>query len=201
MRRRVGTRYRIAGSVSESYLAAFYNTYDHLRSFGPLPIELVATPVPHLATTTELDNELYGETFGAELLATWRPVDFCRLRAGYSLLEMQLHTRRPEHSGSEKFEEGSSPSHLITVSSEFDLGRRVEWGFALRHIARLPFWGILAYTELESRLAWKPTANCEIAIVGRNLLHDHHREYAPLITAIRDAQIDRSVFGKFTLRF
>lgn len=182
-------------------LAAFYNVYDHLRSFGTLPLELRESPIPHLITTTTLANDLFGETFGAEVLATWRPADFWRIRTAYSLLEMQLHTALPERSPAEDFEEGSSPNHQLTLWSEVDIGRHVEWGIGVRYIDRLSFWEISDYTELESRLAWKPTPNCELAIVGRNLLHDHRREHAPLLIAVRNAQIDRSIYGKITWRF
>lgn len=181
--------------------ASFYNVYDNLRSFVSLPIELRQSPMPHLVASTGAANDLFGETYGSELSVTWQPLDAWRLRASYTLLEMKLHTRGPARSLSEDLEEGGSPHHQFSIGSDVDFGRNVEFGLGIRYVDRVPYWDIDDYTELEARLAWKPTTNCELAIIGSNLLHSRHREFAPLIISIRDVEIERSVFGKITWRF
>jgi iron complex outermembrane receptor protein len=58
-----------------------------------------------------------------------------------------------------------------------------------------PVIGIVpSYWELDSRVAWHPTARLELSIVGQNLLHDHHPEYGYPSPA--RVEIERSVFGK-----
>jgi iron complex outermembrane receptor protein len=61
--------------------------------------------------------------------------------------------------------------------------------------------GIPNYTALDARLAWKPTANCEVSIIGRNVLDPHHREAAPQIITSSKVQVDRAVYAKLTFRF
>ena len=55
-----------------------------------------------------------------------------------------------------------------------------------------------SYLTLDLRLAWRPRENFELAIVGRNLLDNHHPE-AGTYPARRE--VDRSIYGKVTWRF
>jgi iron complex outermembrane receptor protein len=178
----------------------FYNQYDHLRSQIAGSFQLQTSPQVHLLLPTTIDNNLYGETYGAELSATWRPLNTWRVRAGYTFLEMQLHTRGPVPSITE-FEETASPQNQAFLWSDFDLGPKVEWGIGLRYASRLAPQLVPGYLGLETRLAWKPTRNCELAIVGNNLLDPHHREFAPTTLVVRRVEVDRSVYAKITLRF
>jgi iron complex outermembrane receptor protein len=49
---------------------------------------------------------------------------------------------------------------------------------------------------MDLRLAWSPLKDLELAIVGRNLLHDSHAEFAG---ATITREVPRSVYG--TLRW
>ena len=96
----------------------------------------------------------------------------------------------------------ASDANTVTFQGDYyDMGRHVEWGAGLRYVDGLAHWEIPGYTEFETRLAWKPTQRCELAVVGRNLSHAHHREFAPLIIGVRNVEVDRAVFGKITLNF
>jgi iron complex outermembrane receptor protein len=56
-----------------------------------------------------------------------------------------------------------------------------------------------AYTELDVRAAWRPTADFEVAVVGRNLLHDRHPEFgAPSPDRV---EIQRSVLARLQVIF
>jgi iron complex outermembrane recepter protein len=47
----------------------------------------------------------------------------------------------------------------------------------LRRIAMLPHPVVPAYSELDVRLGWHPSATWEVSLVGQNLLHAHHPEF------------------------
>ena len=49
--------------------------------------------------------------------------------------------------------------------------------------------------ELDLRLAWRPIPKLEFAIVGQNLVQDHHAEFGALAGR---QEIERSVYGKIT---
>jgi iron complex outermembrane receptor protein len=167
-----------------------------------LPAEFRAAPVPHVFLPATVRNDLFGETYGAEFSVTWQPLDAWRLRVNYTLLRMQLHTRGPVPSLTEDTE-GNSPRHQFSLSSHLDFGRTVEWGLGVRYVDALEaaLLRIPAYTELETRLAWKPNRHCELAVVGQNLLHGHHPEFNPVAIYGRNVQVDRAVYAKVTLRF
>ena len=194
---RVGVHPRLSVDVT-----AFYNVYDRLYNIALLPIELRLSPSgqPYLVFPITDNNALYGETYGAELSAMWQPLDHWRLRAQYTFLRMNLHTRGLLPSGSEE-SEGESPRHQASLWSDVDLSRHVEWGVGLRYVDELWARRIPAYTELETRLAWKPTPNCELSVVGRNLLAAHHKEFSPFLFFSRDVEVDRAVYAKLTFRF
>ncbi|MBI2949115.1 MAG: TonB-dependent receptor [Verrucomicrobia bacterium] len=179
----------------------FYNQYDHLRDAlrGTPEVRLTSANVPYLLIPLTANNNLSGETYGTEVSSTWRPADFWRLRLGYTFLRLNLDTGNPKPSPGEA-DAGGSPRHQVFLWSDFDVGRRVEWGLGLRHVGSLAFPGIPAYTELDARLAWEITPNCELSIMGRNLLHAHHREFAPTTITIPNVEVDRAVYVKVTLR-
>lgn len=180
----------------------FYHQYDHLRNTPPAPIELHvnAENVSYLVLPLMVDNSLYGEAYGAEASLTWQPVDWARIRASYSLLEIELHSRTAALSFSEGDERGD-PEHQVKLWADLDLGRKVEWGVGVRHVSDMPVIGIPSYTELDTRLAWKFSPHCELSVVGRSLLAPHHREFSPHTTIDRNVASDRMVYGKVTLKF
>jgi iron complex outermembrane receptor protein len=182
--------------------AAFYNDYDRLKRLVQSPAELRLDPMnrPFIYIPVTVDNSLYGEGYGAELAATWQPRDWWRVRASYSFLELQLHTRGPVRSNSEG-DEGIDPAHQVKLWSDMDLGRQVEWGLGWRYVSSEPFIGVPGYAELDTRLAWKPNPHCEFAIVGRSLLARHHREFSPYVIIDPNVAVDRTVYAKLTFRF
>lgn len=184
-------------------LTAFYNDYDRLYNVVTFQPELQFSPAsePYLLLPVSIDNNLFGETYGAEISATWQPLDHWRLRASYSGLKMNLHPKKPAAIRVTEDEEGSSPKHQASLWSDVDLGHQVEWGLGLRYVDSLPGQGISGYTELDVRLAWKPTPNCEFAVVGRNLLDPHHREFAPVVIGSKNVEVDRAIYAKLTVRF
>ena len=186
--------------------AAFFNDYDNLRSITSLPLEVRATPSPpsspYLFLPLTFGNDLEGATYGFEFSATWQPLDAWRLRANYSFLRTELQASGLVPSVTVDAG-GNSPRHQIGLWSRADLGRHVEWDLGLRYVDDLEalLLRIPAYTELETRLAWRPNPNWELAVVGKNLLHDHHPEFNPVIVFARDVQVDRAVYAKVTWRF
>jgi iron complex outermembrane receptor protein len=197
----VGYRVELHRRVSMDW-TAFYNDYDHLRDGRRGSFELRSSPENtfYIAVPLTISNDLFGETYGMETSASWQPLDSWRLRASYSLLKMNLHSRNPPPSVGEA-DEGFNPQHQFLLWSDVDLGPKVEVGAGLRYVSSLPSRNIDAYTELDVRLAWKPNKNCELAIIGRNLLDPHHREFGPHSITTPNVEVERSVFAKLTFRF
>jgi iron complex outermembrane recepter protein len=199
----LGYRVKLHPSLSLD-CTAFYNEYKNLQSVVTLPLKLQTTPGPPAALYLELpltfSNKTDGNTYGFEVAATWEPIDQWRLRAGYSLIEMDLNGPVQAFT---KDMEGASPQHQASLWSDLQLSRTTEWGVGVRYVDDLParLQQVPSYFELDTRLAWNPTQNCEVAIVGRNLLQPHHQEFSPSLIMVRNVEVDRAVYLKVTMRF
>jgi iron complex outermembrane receptor protein len=184
-------------------LALFHNRYEGLASleFGTPTLDpasgLVTVPIVNLNLTDARSQ-------GAELLATFSPREDWRLVASYSYiyLDMQPHGLDANRGA---FLEGTTPRHQISLRSLLDLPGELQLDAHLRHSTELERQpeiqvgpGIDGYTELDVRLGWRASDRLEVALVGQNLLHDHHTEFG---TPAARGEIERSVYGKVTWQF
>ena len=185
-------------------VAAFFDDYTRLRSQDPVSLG-----------TLRLENNLFGHTFGVEATATWRVLNWWRLQPGYTFLHTKLYAH-PDSSGySDNFSvaqaEGSSPQNQFSIRSLMDLPHNLTFDTALRYVDRLQFpqaagnsLTIPGYFELDARLSWHLNKHLEVSLVGQNLLHNHHAEFAPTYVDTQNGnitEIPRSVYGEITWRF
>lgn len=178
-------------------LAAFYNDYDDLRSFELVPGPPRPEPLPigqFLAVSALLDNRLKGETYGVELAADWQVQNNWRLQFAYTFLDVQLHRDSSSDSNSERQIEGSSPEHQFSLRSRTNLTQNLELDLWGRYVDDLPAFNVDDYVTLDIRLAWRPRTNLTLALVGRNLLEQHHQEFT-------DSKIEREVYGRLEWLF
>ena len=184
-------------------LALFHNRYEGLASLelGAPTLDpgsgIVTFPVVNLNLTDARSR-------GAELLATFSPREDWRLVASYSYvsLDMQPHGQDANRG---RFLEGTTPRHQFSLRSLLDLPGELQLDAHLRHSTQLDRQpeievgpGIDGYTELDVRLGWRASDRLELALVGQNLLHDHHTEFG---TPAARGEIERSVYGKVTWQF
>ena len=146
-------------------------------------------------------NKLYGETYGFEAAATFEITRWWRLQPAYTFLKMQLHRRAGSTDTTFTQDEGKSPRNQFTLRSSMDLPHALSLDCTLRYVDDLPALNISSYLELDVRLAWRPTRNLELSVVGQNLLDSQHREFSPSFIATQQAEIERGVYGKVTWRF
>ena len=191
-------------------VATFYNVYNNLTVFVAGP---ASPPPPPILVPLPRENRMSGETYGVELAATWKPTHWWRLYGSYSLLKMNLHADQgltfATQQGAEAAE-GRSPQQQVYLQSSLDLPHDVQFDLMGRYVDRLHGFNasgapgvanvINAYFSLDARLAWTPAKNVELAIVGQNLLDEHHPEFgtnalvrAPL------AELRRGIYGKVTI--
>jgi iron complex outermembrane recepter protein len=182
-------------------LAAFYNDYDELRSIEPADpaVDLFASPPSVRAFAA---NKLSGETYGGELSLNYQPASWWRLRAGYSLLFMNLHrVDGGQSAASERWIERSSPQNQFILRSSMDLPRNFEFDATLRYVDSLPALNVDSYVVLDLRLGWRPSEHVELSIVAQNLFDRQHREFAPTTVATGSTEVESSIYGKVTIRF
>ena len=66
-------------------------------------------------------------------------------------------------------------------------------------VDRLPAPSVPSYLELDLHLGWRPSDALELALIGRNLLHDDHEELGP--AGPERELVERSLFGRVTWAF
>lgn len=182
-------------------VAAFYNIYDNLRTVEPGTPFLTLSPAPpHIIVPLLISNKMGGNTYGVEIGTTWRPVNFWRLNANYSFLQINLHL--DPSSQDTKADEGRSPRHQVQLLSHLDLPWNLQFDTAAYFVDRLPSFDIPRYLRLDLRLGWRPTEALDISLVGQNLLDDRHREFGRIFGEdLNPTEVQRSVYVKATWRF
>lgn len=171
-------------------IATFYNVYDDLRTIEP------TSPV-----TLEFDNKMDGETYGAELAARWSVLDRWTLSASYSYLQMQL---RPDATSADTDSEGAediSPHNQVKLQSYVSLPHNWEFDTMLYYVDDLPGQNVPDYIRLDARIGWRPSDTLDVSVVFQNLLDDQHQEFGSTELWVKTAEVERSVYGKVTLKF
>jgi iron complex outermembrane receptor protein len=116
---------------------------------------------------------------------------------------MQLH-RDQGLAASAEAAKGQSPRQQVYLQSSWDLPRHLEFDLIGRFVDRLPGFDpvVESYLSVDARVSWRPRKNVEIAVVGQNLLDNHHPESgtAPLLRSLL-VEIKRGVYVKATWRF
>jgi iron complex outermembrane receptor protein len=193
--------YRVAETERLFFdVAAFYNDYDHLRTYEPGAPFPEDAPVPHLVLPFFPAHGMKGQTYGIEVATDWQTADGWQVRAAYSYLQMQL-TPLPGSSSTTEVAEGYSPHHQFSLRSSMDLPRNLELDLWLRYVDRLPTLRIGDYLTLDARLGWKPREDLEVTLGGQNLLDNRHAEFTPELYNTLPSQVQRGVYGKITWRF
>jgi iron complex outermembrane receptor protein len=183
-------------------LALFFNLYEDLRSLEPASpfLETGAGP-PHVVAPRVARNRMKARTYGAELSLRVRPADAWLLQAGYAFLAMNLV---PEGDSQDPFSERAereSPRHQAHLRSSVDLPFNLHFDAIPRYVSGLSALDVEGYAELDARLGWRPRPGVEVAIVGQNLLHRRHEEFAAAFIQTEATDAERGVYVTLSVRF
>ena len=201
----LGYRAQAADRLSVD-VALFFNRYDRLLVTQP------GVPVIDPATGALVFplNRINGEdadNYGVELSTTWKLTDWWQLYGQYTYLKMNLHADRtlpPSSQAGAELVEKQSPQNQFYLRSSWDLPGQVQFDLIGRYVDKLAGFtpGVKSYLTMDVRLAWKPRANLELAVVGQNLLDNHHPELgSSLLVRSPLVEVERGVYGQVTYEF
>ncbi len=183
-------------------IATFYNDYRHLRTLEPVdPFPEMSPPPAHLVLLSSADNKMEGETYGVEVAADWRPLDWWGLKATYTYLQIQLDLNKDSGDTISESAEGESPHQQVSVRSSMDMMQDLVLDCWVRYVEDLPSQGMDSYITLDVRLGWKVRENVELSVVGQNLFDDQHPEYEPEFVDTIATEVEPSVYGKVMWQF
>jgi len=179
-------------------VAGFLNVYDELvASERTANISKPGYTIwPYM-----LANNLEGETYGAEISATYRASMRWRLNAGYTFLQMQLHPDGSNVASTRDAAiEGQSPHNQFHLRSFYDLSDDIELDFSLNYVDNLPEGDIPHYLRFDARLGWHIAKNTELSVVGQNLFDKRHPEFGAEAGQV-PTEVERGFYIKLTHRF
>jgi len=184
----LGWRSRLQTDLSLD-VSTFYNVYDDLRSQertnGGFPIVL--------------RNLANAETWGIETRLSGQPVARWSWLLAYALLEEDFSVDSGSTDPTQGHAEGQDPRHRLVARSYLDLPGGIGLDAWLRYVDRLAFTRTPGYLEMDLHLGWRPSRSLELALVGRNLLHDHHPELGA--ASPQREEVERSLYGRVTWSF
>ncbi len=189
--------YRVQATETVSLdTAAFYNDYTKISLLVPAG----AAPVPFI-----FKNAMRGKSYGVEVGATWKPADWWQVRSAYTFQTVELH---PDPSLSQMLQSTygqasrETPQNQLYLQSTWNLPHHVDFDLMARYVETTggfvgPQPNVPSYISMDARLAWKPRDDLELAVVGQNLLDNHHPEFG----GSPSVEIRRSVYGTVTYRW
>ena len=165
-------------------LAAYYNAYDNLIGVTP-----VFPVVPEI-----ISNVGYGNTYGYELLMNYEVNEDWHLCGCYSFLVEDI--TYPAGTTSYALTPGLNPRNQFFLHSAWDLSDSTQLDMIWRYVDRLPI-GVPHYFVMDVRLAKEFSNGLEVAVVGQNLLDNHHLEFFDFSGA---TEVQSGVYGMISWR-
>lgn len=193
--------YRIQATKTLTFdTAVFLNDYDDLR-WGKITGITPGFPPNPTRIDTVVYNALEGDVFGFEMASQWQPAAWLNFNLAYTYTDIDL-TPVNDPSADISEIEGVDPNHQVSLRTMTNLSDRLTFDLWLRYVSELPGIDVDSYLTLDARLAYQINSNLEVALVGQNLLEDHHAEYVPEIQIPnKPSEVERSVYVKLDWSF
>jgi iron complex outermembrane receptor protein len=157
--------------------------------------------VPHLEFPLQFANKAHGHTYGVETALSWQAMPWWRLMLASTFLRMHIDVDSSSADAFAKGTAGDSPQNQFHIRSYLNLPGNLEFDTALYYVDNLPNQGVPSHVRLDARLGWHPIDVLEVSLALQDGLHEHHLEFANRFGRVQATEIERSIYGKITLRF
>jgi iron complex outermembrane recepter protein len=169
-------------------LATFFNRYNDL--LGSYTYQ----------TYYAYANAGRADTYGFELSGTYEINKRWHLTAWYAFL-VQDADFLPGYTST--FVADGSPRNQAYLQSAWDLGRNVSLDVMFRYVDGIVLssnYPVYNYFAADIRLAWHPSRNLEMSVVGQNLLAGNHNEFTYDGGSL-PTEVEPGVYGAVTWRY
>jgi iron complex outermembrane receptor protein len=185
-------------------VSLYFDRYERLRSTPgvtlrcePAGILIVNDPACLFGATSvsavaSVSNTVHGDIYGGEVIARWSPLRHWRLTGSYVLVHKDIQAPVIDPTIL-MLMIGQDPQHQFGLRSTLSIGPHWDWDVSARNVDRLEPFSTSGYTELGTRIAWRPAAEWEIGLIGSNLLHDSHSEAISELGDLAPTAIERSI--------
>ncbi len=169
-------------------MALFYHDYEDFLTSSDMPP--VFGPEPGLVVNSIFGNGGSADSYGLELSGSWQATENWRLFGSYTFLRAMVDVSMPP----------SDARNMFYVQSSWNVTEELNFDTILRYVDnqhQAP-----SYLTMDLRLAWLPTENLEMFVVGRNLLDNEHPELvSDYIARTPGTSVESEVYGGLTLRY
>jgi iron complex outermembrane receptor protein len=195
--------YRAALTKKFSWdVASFYNVYHDLETTEPSTPFFELDPSPaHIVVAQHFGNLLYGETYGAEVEASWSVLSSWSFSGSYSRLKIQLHPDPLSGSHNSEMSEHTSPEHQAQLRSHLALPRNLNLDAAVERVSALRALAIPSHTRVDAQMGWQATEFTALTVGVQNLLTPHHIEFGNYRQISSVGQAERNIYVKLLCRF
>ena len=168
-------------------IATYFNRFDDLSAVAPSPLNPLVSV---------RNNDADARVYGAELSATWQPLEWWQWVGSYQWYKAN------EHNGTGVLEI-QTPDNVAHLRSLIDIGENFEWNVAAYYSDRKTDgnFDVPSYIRLDTGVTWRPCPGVELSFWGQNLTDSAHTEGAESFVIGRQLEVPRSIFAQFTLRF
>jgi iron complex outermembrane recepter protein len=159
-------------------VALYYYDYDDLGTTNPNALDFTNIGSGYLLQTAIFASGAKAKNYGGEIGLDWQVLDSWKLRASYAHFESNYNLKSNLPAGSDVTFKNSYPRHQATLWSQHQVNSNVNLDLNLRYVDEIGETApISSYTAFDARVAWNPSRNLELALVGRNLLNGKHAEF------------------------
>ncbi len=189
--------YRVAPAAKMSFdLAGFYNHYDHLVTNAPRGVPGRATGI-----VLQWGNGALGQTYGAEVSATYVPWQKWKVQGSYSFFRGHWAPSRADRTTNSSFMPGTSPTHQFQIRSSLNLLHSVRMDTSFFYAGEWANAMVPSYPRLDNTIEWNATRNLALQFVVQNAFQPRHVEFYVSNIMQPGAYIERSIYGKLTWHF
>lgn len=170
-------------------MSIFYNIYKKLAILHTT------------ATGVTISNKESAISYGAEILAEYKPIDKLSLTAAYSYLYVSAKQNKNIRPLTAIGTDQTAPRNQVSFISDYDIRKNLHFNLGLRGVESINIRGthIHGYTELDANVIWQVMPELELSLRGTNLLDKQHEEYAPTLIQSQKTEVKRNIGVYFKL--
>jgi outer membrane receptor for monomeric catechols len=115
---------------------------------------------------------------------------------------MQVHS--PSFSASQNLEkafEGQSPEQQVNFMSNYQLTQNLSFNLVARYVDKLSTSKVSSHLDMDIGLRWQLAKNINLALFGKNLLHNTRLEYQQTVFAPESTKTEREGYLTLELKF
>jgi iron complex outermembrane receptor protein len=170
-------------------IAAFYNDYNNLIQDYFIPGSFTPT----------FEQFQKAQTYGIEPSFTAQLQPWWKLSGSYSLLKFHVDNSAvpPGDTFVGPALDTLDPTDEFSLRTSFDLPNNIDIDLGGRYVDKVA--GANGYFAADVRVAWRPTKNWEVSVVGQNLLSAGHLENPNFFG--NTTYVGPEVYGKVVFKF